>query len=170
MFYDSAEEFSTTWVIESDLIGIVHLPLDLMPLDLSHRPGGGNIQYMEMLWQENPHHWPFVRGIHRSPMDSPHKGPVMRSFDHTFVVGLKRRPIATSLQWKINSFVMFKEHDQPRVDLDGVSYSSFVLTKFCFAIIFKHRWHSRNRGYHIVTPYWRRILHFYKSSCIPAKY
>ena len=24
------------------------------------------------------HHWPFVRGIHRSPVDSPHKGPVMR--------------------------------------------------------------------------------------------
>ena len=25
-----------------------------------------------------PHHWPFVRAIHRSPVDSPHKGPVMR--------------------------------------------------------------------------------------------
>ena len=23
------------------------------------------------------HHWPFVRGIHRWPVDSPHKGPVM---------------------------------------------------------------------------------------------
>ena len=26
---------------------------------------------------ESPHYWPFVRGIHRSPADSPHKGPVM---------------------------------------------------------------------------------------------
>ena len=25
-----------------------------------------------------PHHWPFVRGFHRSPVESPHKGPVMR--------------------------------------------------------------------------------------------
>ena len=27
---------------------------------------------------EVPHHWPFVRGNHRSLMDSPHKGAVMR--------------------------------------------------------------------------------------------
>ena len=41
------------------------------------------------LWHSNmmtsrrrfPYHWPFVRGIHRSPVDSPHKGPVMQSFD-----------------------------------------------------------------------------------------
>ena len=25
-----------------------------------------------------PHHWPFVRGIHRWPVNSPHKGPVKR--------------------------------------------------------------------------------------------
>ena len=27
-------------------------------------------------WERFPQYWPFVRGIHRSPMDSPHKGPV----------------------------------------------------------------------------------------------
>ena len=26
-----------------------------------------------------PHHWPFVRRINRWPVDSPHKGPVMRN-------------------------------------------------------------------------------------------
>ena len=25
-------------------------------------------------WKKNPRNWPFVRGIHRSPMNSPHKG------------------------------------------------------------------------------------------------
>ena len=25
-------------------------------------------------WKHSPHYWPFVRGIHRSLMDSPHKG------------------------------------------------------------------------------------------------
>ena len=25
-----------------------------------------------------PRYWPFVRGIHRGPMNSPHKGPVVR--------------------------------------------------------------------------------------------
>ena len=28
-----------------------------------------------------PHYWPFVRWIHRSPADSPHKGSVMHSFN-----------------------------------------------------------------------------------------
>ena len=25
-------------------------------------------------WKHSPRHWPFVRGIHRSPVNSPHKG------------------------------------------------------------------------------------------------
>ena len=25
-------------------------------------------------WKQFPHYWPFVRGIHRSPVNSPHKG------------------------------------------------------------------------------------------------
>ena len=33
-----------------------------------------------------PHYWPFVRGIHRSPMDSIHIGPLMRRFDISFDV------------------------------------------------------------------------------------
>ena len=28
-------------------------------------------------WKSFPYYWPFVRGIHRSPVDSPHKGSVM---------------------------------------------------------------------------------------------
>ena len=26
-------------------------------------------------WKHFPHYWPFLRGIHRSPVNSPHKGP-----------------------------------------------------------------------------------------------
>ena len=33
-----------------------------------------------MTWNRFPHYWPFLRGIHRSPVDSPHKGPAIRSF------------------------------------------------------------------------------------------
>ena len=29
-------------------------------------------------WAHFPRNWPFVRGIHRSPVDSPHRGPVTR--------------------------------------------------------------------------------------------
>ena len=33
-----------------------------------------------------PHRWPFVRGIHQSLVDSPHKGPVRWNFDISFTV------------------------------------------------------------------------------------
>ena len=32
-----------------------------------------------------PRYWPFVKGIHPWPMDSPHKRPVTRSFDGFFL-------------------------------------------------------------------------------------
>ena len=32
-------------------------------------------------WKLFPCYWPFARGIHRSPVNSPHKGPATRSFD-----------------------------------------------------------------------------------------
>ena len=37
-------------------------------------------------WKRFPHYWPFVRGIHRWPVNSPRKGPVMRIVDAYFVV------------------------------------------------------------------------------------
>ena len=38
---------------------------------------------------QSPHYWPFVRGIHRWPVNSPHKGPVTRKklpFDDVIMV------------------------------------------------------------------------------------
>ena len=31
-------------------------------------------QRLKIKWQHFPRYWPFVRGIHRSPVNSPHKG------------------------------------------------------------------------------------------------
>ena len=39
-----------------------------------------------MTWKCLLYYWPFVRGIHLSNVDSPHKGPVMWSFEVLFVV------------------------------------------------------------------------------------
>ena len=47
---------------------------------------------------QSPHCWPFVRGIHRSPMKSPHKEPVTRKMhpfhdfimSHTFSIRILR--------------------------------------------------------------------------------
>ena len=43
-----------------------------------------------MTWKRLPRYLPFMRGIHLSPAGSPHKGPVMWSFDIHFDVSLKK--------------------------------------------------------------------------------
>ena len=47
-------------------------------------------------WKHLPRYWPFVRGIHRSPVNSPHKGPVTRSFGVFFDLHPNKR---LSKQW-----------------------------------------------------------------------
>ena len=42
-------------------------------------------------WKHFPRCWPFVRGIHRSPVYSPHKRPVTRSFLVFFDLRLNKR-------------------------------------------------------------------------------
>ena len=39
---------------------------------------------VRMTWQRFPHYWSSAGAINRSPLDSPRKGPVMRSFDFLF--------------------------------------------------------------------------------------
>ena len=42
---------------------------------------------------------PFVKGIHRSPVDSPYKGPVMRPFDVPLDVSLNQLLDTLSMGW-----------------------------------------------------------------------
>ena len=41
---------------------------------LYHTPEVGATHDDVIKWKHNPRYWPFVRGIHRSPVNSPHKG------------------------------------------------------------------------------------------------
>ena len=50
-------------------------------------------------WKHFPRNWPFVRGIHRSPVNSPHKWPVTRSFDVFFYLSLNKRFCKQSWGW-----------------------------------------------------------------------
>ena len=46
-------------------------------------------------WKHFPRYWRFVRGIHRSPVNSPHKAPVTRKmfpFDEVIMIILKQSP------------------------------------------------------------------------------
>ena len=50
-------------------------------------------------WKHFPRYRPFVWGIHRSLVNSPHKGPVMRSFDVFFDLRLNKRLSKQSQGW-----------------------------------------------------------------------
>ena len=56
-------------------------------------PGGDELMrgqaWHVMTWKRFPRCGPVFWGTHRSPVDSPHKGPVMWSFDIFFVVSSK---------------------------------------------------------------------------------
>ena len=61
------------------------------------------IQHAEVLTHKRfPHYWPFVRVIHRSPVDSPDTGLVMRSFDVSLFVSmdkLLKKTIESPVVW-----------------------------------------------------------------------
>ena len=50
-------------------------------------------------WRHFPRYWPFVRGIHRGPVNSPHKWPVTRSFGVFFDLRLNKRLNKQSWGW-----------------------------------------------------------------------
>ena len=47
-----------------------------------------HVKYEVITWKRFPYYWPFVREIHRPVVDSPHKGPILRSFNVFFVLSL----------------------------------------------------------------------------------
>ena len=44
-------------------------------------------------WKHFPRYWPFVRGIHRSPVNSPHKGQWRRALMFSMICALNKRLI-----------------------------------------------------------------------------
>ena len=77
-----------------------------------------------MIWQRSPHEWPFVRGNHRSSVDSIQKGSVIRIVDIFIVERLnkllhKRRSAGdlrhygahvSSLWYMFNKSIDFQQH------------------------------------------------------------
>ena len=64
------------------------------------RHGGMDLRWVQddfIAWKRFPHHWPFVRGIHRSPVNSPHKRTAIWSF-YNFVLSLKICQVASGFR------------------------------------------------------------------------
>ena len=50
-------------------------------------------------WIHFPRYWPFVRGIHRSPVNSPHKGQWRRALKFSLICALNKRLSKQSWGW-----------------------------------------------------------------------
>ena len=80
--------------------------------------------YDVMTWKSFLYRWPFVRGIHWSAIDSPRKGPLVRSFVISFVINFNKLLIK-----------------QPRCWLRKVPYRPCDITVMtCFRSLFQARW------------------------------
>ena len=63
----------------------------------NHMSFSGNDDVIK--WKHFPRNWPFVRGIHRSPLNFPAQKPVTRSFDVFFYLRLNKRLSKQSWGW-----------------------------------------------------------------------
>ena len=53
----------------------------------------------KMKWKHFPHYWPLCEGNPPTPVDSLHKGPVMRGFDASVDVSLNKQLNKQSRGW-----------------------------------------------------------------------
>ena len=79
-----------------------------------------------MTWKCFLHYWPFVKGIHQSPVDSHYKGPVRQSFDVFFDVSLnKLLKKQSSCQWFAHAMMLMPGHYN---DVHTYIRPNFVIT------------------------------------------
>ena len=70
---------------------------------LSQQPTGFGIFHDDVIkWKHFPRYWPFVRGIHRSPVNSPQR-PVSRNFDVFLDLRLNKRLNKQSWGWRFET-------------------------------------------------------------------
>ena len=54
-------------------------------------------------WKHFPRYWPFVRGIHRSPVNSPHKGQWRGALMISLICALNKRLSKQSRSWRFET-------------------------------------------------------------------
>ena len=91
-----------------------------------------------MKWKHFPRYWPFVRGIHRSPVNSPAQRPVTRSFSLFFELRLNKRLSKQSWDcwFETPSHPLWRHHNdtQQYFMLHGRCIIHFVVCNFALML------------------------------------
>ena len=88
--------------------------VDLMQVELIFASKRGSNYFTRRLWQVRTlwhgtlYWWSFVKGIHRSPLDSLHKWPVLWRFDVSFAVSSNKYLNKQSIRWRFQTALAFK--------------------------------------------------------------
>ena len=95
-----------------------------------------------MTWKYFPYYCPFVRGIHRLPMDSPHQGAVIRNFDVFFVGSLNNFLNKESTCWFETLFHQYHDTISPMLGPNSMDFSNILAQHMieCVTISGRHRW------------------------------
>ena len=86
-------------------------------------------------WKHFPRYWPFVRGIHRSPMNSPHKGQWRGTLMFLLICALNKRLSKQSLSWRFKTppCLLWRQCNEKDRFANRWPYRS---------VIFDHKWCS----------------------------
>ena len=86
--YRAHGELNMVWnqhivIMKSSLI---HASTNLPGVTTLHLRGDKSLSHDEVMnWKHFPRYWPFVRGIHRWPVNSPHKGQWCTTLMYSFI-------------------------------------------------------------------------------------
>ena len=99
------------WTLVKSSWRFVSLVIHWIKMKSSQRIIGCLNDYI-MAWTDFVYYWPFVRGIHQLLVDSPHKGPVMQSFniffdiEQTVELSVIQTVIMSLILWQFESLAI----------------------------------------------------------------
>ena len=119
-------------------------------------------------WKHFPHYWPFVQGIHRSPVNSPAQRPVMRSFDVFFDLHLNK---GLSKQWwgwwfETPSCPLWRHCNDTERLVHCICVTSFIC--LLIAAISQGCYWCINKG-HFTEDVWLVVYKWLKNRCLKFK-
>ena len=111
-------------------------------------------------WKHLPRYWPFVRGIHRSPVNSSHKGQWRVAFENTIF------HCDTGIFRSVGVNMLRPEHNGRHCEDD--TFKCIFLYESRFNLIQKYRskfhWNVLKRAQVTIQQHWFRLWHWTKQA------